>query len=82
MKESGLTEYWRKKHWPSLRQCNLAFRKFGPRSLTLDDIQSAFFIWGLGAGLALISFAIEYLAFFIFRIRLKKKRLIAMMRRY
>ncbi len=38
MKESGLTEYWRKKHWPSLRQCNQAFRKFGPRSLTLDDI--------------------------------------------
>ncbi len=65
MKETGLTEYWRKKHWPSIRQCNQAFHEFGPRSLKLDDVQSAFFILALGAGLALISFAIEHFIFIL-----------------
>ena len=69
MIESGLTEYWRRRLWPSIEQCDpQSYQKQGPRSLKLDDIQSPFLIWAIGICSAVIVFLIEN-SFFI----LKKK---------
>ena len=65
MLESGLTEYWRRRLWPSVQQCNPSNQKHGPRKLQLDDIQSPFLIWGIGICLALIVFIIENSIFFL-----------------
>lgn len=62
MKESGLTEYWKKKYWPKVRQCNPDQRRFGPRSLTIRDMLSAFIIWGIGAGISFLIFVVEVIA--------------------
>ena len=62
MKESGLTEYWRKKYWPTVSQCNPALRRFGPRALSIQDMHSAFIIWGIGAGISFLIFVTEVIA--------------------
>ena len=63
MKESGLMEYWRRKHFPSASQhhCNPSRAKSKPRNLTLNDIQSAFLIWAIGLSLALTFFLAEFI---------------------
>ena len=66
MTESGLIEYWRKRLWPSIKQCDPANQKYGPRRLDLDSFQSPFLIWGIGAALALAAFVVENLVFIIY----------------
>lgn len=70
MTETGLMDYWKKKLWPSSsnnRRCNTAGpRREGPRSLSLDDMQSPFVIWGIGSGLALIVFILEKMIHWIY----------------
>lgn len=61
MQQSGLTNYWQKKLWPSVHACDSTLRKNGPRSLNLDDIQSPFMIWGIGAALSIFTFVAEHL---------------------
>jgi hypothetical protein len=60
MLESGLTEYWRTKYWPSKNKCN-DLKGNGPviRSLTLYDLQSAFLILFMGSVLSALAFIVE-----------------------
>ena len=59
MIESGLVDYWRKRLWPSVKQCDLINRKYEPRRLNLDSFQSPFLILGIGSALALATFIAE-----------------------
>ena len=52
MLESGLIAHWKNSLWPSVKQCDPANLKHAPRSLQLDDMQSPFFVLGLGMTLA------------------------------
>ena len=63
MIESGLIEYWRKRLWPSVNQCDPANQKHGPRRLNLYSFQSPFLIWGIGSAVALTIFIAENLIF-------------------
>ena len=58
MIESGLTEYWRKRLWPSLHHCDHNQRN-RIHSLTLKEIQSAFLILAVGCSIASLTFFIE-----------------------
>ena len=65
MIEGGLTEYWRRRIWPMVKQCDHAHQSHEPRSLKLDDIQSPLLIWGIGMCLALTAFSVEHLYFLL-----------------
>ena len=64
MIESGLIEYWRRRLWPFVKQCDPAYQKYGPRRLDLDSFQSPFLIWGIGSALALVAFVTENVTFY------------------
>lgn len=64
MTQSGLVEYWRKRLWPSAKQCDPTNQKYGPRRLDLDSFQSPFLIWGIGSTLALVAFLVEKFTFY------------------
>jgi len=67
MTESGLIQHWKQIHWPNNEQCkdftqrNVIGRrtKMEPKRLSLNDMQSFFFILSIGALLALMAFFIE-----------------------
>lgn len=66
MSESGLIQHWKQIHCPNNKQCkdtqrNIIGRrtKIGPKKLSLKDLQSSFFLWSIGALLALMTFFTE-----------------------
>lgn len=61
MSQSGLFTIWRMKYWPKPNECtagNLG-APAGPRSLQLKDFSGHFLIFGVGLGLAALSFVVE-----------------------
>ena len=62
MVEGGLIDYWRQKiSSKSSKQCDSinGKQKINPHSLSLNDMQSLFLIWGIGIVLSLTTLAIE-----------------------
>jgi hypothetical protein len=66
MVEGGLIDYWRQKisQTKNVKQCNSLNRKQTniPRSLSLNDVQSLFLIYGFGVIISFAIFFIEILA--------------------
>jgi hypothetical protein len=69
--ESGLLPFWVKSITPRAPKC---FSKTNPRSvmtsqdqILLKDLISAFFILGIGLGLATFAFLVEKIIYFRFR---------------
>ncbi len=64
MLESGLIEYWKLLHWPSIEKCKdiqSTRRMNGPKRLSLKDLQSSFLLWSIGCILAISIFLVEML---------------------
>lgn len=64
MIDSGLADYWRRKHWPSISgQCSNNHdltSKNQPRPMALGDLQSAFYVLIMGYSLGLLAFVAEF----------------------
>jgi hypothetical protein len=57
MIDTGLADYWRRKYTPLKNKCSDPDgNRQTKRKLTLRDLQSAFFILGVGALVALLAF--------------------------
>jgi hypothetical protein len=63
MTETGLTDYWRKKYWPSRNKCTDSNKQQEARSLNLDDLQSAFLVLAVGISISAITFLFELMVF-------------------
>ncbi len=63
MTETGLTDYWRKKYWPSRNKCTDSNKQQEARSLNLDDLQSAFLVLAVGISISAIAFLFELMVF-------------------
>lgn len=67
MIESGLMSYWRKKYWPFTEECHHNSLRNnndnGAHSLSMVDLQSAFLIFGLGIGLAIMAHLFEHFSY-------------------
>ena len=63
MTETGLTEYWRKKYWPSRNKCTDSNKQQEARSLNLDDLQSAFLVLAVGISVSTVAFLFELMIF-------------------
>jgi len=59
--ETGLIDYWKKKHVPSMDRCNINNKKDSnkPKPFTFYNLSCAFFVLAVGLGLALLAFLIE-----------------------
>lgn len=68
--ETGLMDYWKKKHIPSMRRCQLDKADSDnrrPKPITLVALSSAFAIIGIGINFSTLSFFIEVAVSFFTR---------------
>ena len=65
MLESGIIAYWKKRLWPSVKQCDPANFKYSPRSLHLDDMQSPFLVLAVGMVVAIAVFVMEHIQHYL-----------------
>ena len=68
MWETGLGDYWRKKHSPPPYKCFITNNPERPKNapLKLEDLSSAFFILGIGIGLSIFVFIVEKIVAYYF----------------
>lgn len=60
--ESGLVRFWARDAVPKADKCLATDKqKTSARKLRLQDLTSAFLIWGIGIGLAVLGFCLEHL---------------------
>ncbi len=68
--ETGLVDYWKKKHIPSMKRCQLNNVESGnrrPKPITLVALSSAFAIIGIGITLSILAFLFEIIVSFFIR---------------
>lgn len=58
--ESGLLQIWKLRHWPKPGFCKGSLLK-EPKAITLIDVQSAFYMIGIGIFVASFTLFIEFL---------------------
>lgn len=61
--EAGLMEYWKRQSTMNIDKCRQENRKTDEtmKPIQLVEFSSVFFVFGLGVGLASITFVLEYL---------------------
>ena len=63
--EAGLWDHWKKNNVPSMSRCALIKKSDGkPKPISLIDVSTAFFIVGIGIGLAILALLAEMIAFY------------------
>ncbi len=68
--ETGLIDYWKKQHIPSMKRCQLDkvdSDNRRPKPITLVALSSAFAIIGIGITLSILAFFIEVTVSFLVR---------------